>query len=104
MNNNQPNTDGSIFWDIGAALDDISVQLHQVQNMLQIYDEHIESELQFVREHDGGGGVSYFINRYDMLRSILEVTQLYVLNISKDLKRQVNAAYTAHKATKQESI
>lgn len=92
----QPNNS---LWDIGAELECISVQLHQVQNMLTIYDERIEEEINFMKSHQETG-IDFFLNRYDLLRSLLEVTQYFVVDISKSLKQQIDAAFEAHMSMK----
>ena len=101
MNNNHSADDKSLFWNIGNELDEINAQLKQVQDMLQIYDEQIESDMRFVREHERDSGASYFISRYDMLHSLLAVTQLQIINISKSITNQATVAYDAHMVAKQ---
>ena len=81
--------------DIGAALDDIHVQFYQVQNLLQIYDEHIEDDLKFIQNHATDGGARYFVDRYDLLRSLLEIIQLHTIRASKELRSQIDALYEA---------
>lgn len=89
------------FFDVGATLDDINVRLHQAQNMLCIYDENIEDELKFIREHEDIG-TSYFVGRYDIYRSLLEVIQLYIVDASRDLKQSIEVIYEAHRAATKE--
>lgn len=93
MNSNKSAAD---FWDIGAALDDINVRLHQAQNMLCIYDENIEDELKFIQEHEDIG-TRYFVDRYDIYRSLLEVIQLYIVDASRELKQSIEVIYEAHR-------
>ena len=91
----QPN---SVLWDIATALDDIGAQFHQVQNMLVLYDEQIEADITFLNEHKESGA-GYFIDRYDLLRSLMEITQFYIVDIHKSLKQQADVAYEAYRAT-----
>ena len=83
------------LWNIGAALDDVNVGLHQIRNLLQIYDEHIEDELEFIRKHGGNGVSTYFVDRYDLLRSLLEIIQLHAHNTAESLQKQIDAIYAA---------
>ena len=94
MNSNKTAAD---FFDVGATLDDINVRLHQAQNMLCIYDENIEDELKYIREHENIG-TRYFVDRYDIYRSLLEVIQLYIVDASRDLKQSIEVIYEAHRA------
>lgn len=98
MSNNKTAAD---FFDIGAALDDINVRLHQVQNMLCIYDENIEDELKYIREHENIG-TKYFVDRYDIYRSLLEVIQFYIVDANRDLKQSIEVIYEEHRAVANE--
>lgn len=51
------------LWDIANSLEDVGVGLHQLLNLLQIYDECIEDELEFVAKHTSDGTVRYLIDR-----------------------------------------
>ena len=89
------------LWDIANSLEDVSVGLHQLRNLLQIYDEHIEDELEFVAKHTGTGSVSYFIDKYDMLRSLLEVMQSHAKDTADTLQKQIDSICAAAKFQKQ---
>lgn len=82
------------LWDIGAELDDIHVQFHQVRNMLYVYDEHLEGELDFMKKCDAGY-VQHFIKRYDVLRSVMEVMQLRINDAIDAMRVQIDAVYEA---------
>ena len=82
------------LWDIGTELDDIHVQLHQVRNMLYVYDERLEGDLDFMKKCDVGC-VQHFIKRYDMLRSVMEVMQFRINNAIDAMQVQINALYEA---------
>ena len=85
------------LWDIATNLEDVRVGLHQLRNLLQIYDESIEDELEFVGKHPGSGSVSYFIDRYDLLRSLLEVMQDHARDTADILQKQIDSVYVAAK-------
>ena len=82
------------LWDIGAELDDIYVQIQQVRNMLYIFDEHLDGELDFMKEHTAGYA-KYFIKRYDMLHSVMEVMQLHINDAIDAMRVQIDAVYEA---------
>lgn len=82
------------LWDIAAELDDIHVQFHQVRNMLYVYDEHLEGELDFLKKHDDGL-TQHFVNRYDIIRSVMEVMQLRINDAIDAMQVQINALYEA---------
>lgn len=85
-------TAGTRLWDIGAELDGIYVQFHQVRNMLYIFDEHIEDDLNFLKRCNDGY-VQHFIKRYDMLRSVMEIMQLQINEAINAMRVQINAVY-----------
>lgn len=82
------------LWDIGAELDDIYVQIQQVRNMLYFFDEHLDGELDFMKEYNDGY-VKYFIKRYDMLHSVMEVMQLHINDAIDAMRVQIDAVYEA---------
>lgn len=84
------------LWDIATELDNIHVQLHQVCNMLYVYDEHLEGELDFLKKHDDGP-IQYFVNRYDLIRSVMEVMQLRINDAIDAMQVQIDALYEADK-------
>ena len=89
------------LWNIVTNLEDVSVGLHQLRNLLQIYDERIEAELEFVGKHPGSGSVSYFVDRYDMLRSLLEVMQSHAKDTADTLQKQIDSICASAKFQKQ---
>lgn len=82
------------LWGIGTELDDIHAQLHQVRNMLYIYEEHIEGEFDFLKRCNDGY-VQHFLKRYDMLRSVMEVMQLHLNGAIESMRLQIDAVYDA---------
>lgn len=87
--------------DIATNLEDVSVGLHQLRKLLQIYDERIEDELEFVGKHPGIGSVSYFVDRYDTLRSLLEVMHSHAKDTADTLQKQIDSICAAAKLQKQ---
>ena len=85
------------LWNIASELDDVSAGLHQIDNLLHVYEEHIENEIEFLKEHDTTGTARYFVDRYDMLRSLMEVIQLHVYGAADLLQKQIDAIYAADK-------
>ena len=87
-------TAATSLWNIGAELDDIHFQFHQIRNMLYIFDEHLDGELDFLKRCDDGY-VQHFIERYDMLRSVMEVMQLRINDTIDAMRVQIDAVYEA---------
>lgn len=82
------------LWDIGSELDDIHEQFHQVQNMLYVYNEHLDGELDYMKKIDNGL-IQHFIKRYDMLHSVMEVMQLRINDAIDAMQVQIDAIYEA---------
>lgn len=89
------------LWDIANSLEDVGVGLHQLLNLLQIYDECIEDELEFVAKHTSDGTVRYLIDRYDLLRSLLEVMQSHARDTAEILQKQIDSICAAAKKEQQ---
>ena len=82
------------LWDIGMRLDDIYVQFHQVRNMLYVYDEVIEGDLDFMKLSDDCYA-KHFLDRYDKLRSVMEVMQISINEAIDAMRAQIDAVYEA---------
>ena len=82
------------LWDIGDALDYIQVNLNQVSNMLEIFDEQIEGDLGYLKKTNDVYA-EMFVLRYDMLRSLLEVMKVNLHGAIEELRQQINAVYEA---------
>ena len=87
-------TAATCLWSIGTELDDIHFQFHQIRNMLYIFDEHLEGELDFMKQCDDSY-VQHFIKRYDMLRSVMDVMQLRINDAIDAMQVQIDAVYEA---------
>lgn len=82
------------LFDIAVNLEHIHVEFHRVENMLSVYDERIESDIEFL----GGikdGYVQHFISRYDALRSVMEVMQTNLCAAVNEMRSQIDAIYEA---------
>ena len=89
------------LWDIGNALDGAMTGLNQIENLLQIYDECIEADLRVVQKNAEDGYARYFVDRYDILRSLLEMIQIHTHNTAASLQEQVNAINAAIREERQ---
>lgn len=86
------------LWEIATNLENASMSLHQIRNLLQIYDEHIEDELKLVAKYnDSSSLASYFVDRFDLLRSLLETMQLRAKDTAEILQKQIDSIYDAAK-------
>ncbi len=91
------------LWSIGWELEGASVQLHRVQNLLYIFDERMESDLGFVKECHNGPAKA-FLDRYDMLHSVMELMQLHMNEAINALQVQIDAVYEASEKTKHKPL
>lgn len=87
-------TTSRTLFDIADELEHIHVAFHQVENMLSVYDEHLEGELDFMKKCDNGY-VQHFIKRYDMLHSVVEIMQLRINDAIDAMQVQIDAVYEA---------
>jgi len=85
------------LWEIGANLDDIYTQLGQIIDTLRIFEEKVDGDLDFLKECDGCA--KWFVERYDMTRSLMSVIQLHMINTLTEMRTQIDAIYeTSRKA------
>lgn len=91
------------LWDIGADLDDIHVQLEHVRNLLYVFDENMESELDFMKQSNDVF-VKHFLVRYDMLHSVMEVLRVHLSEAIDTMRPQIDAVYGADLKGKPRSI
>lgn len=66
------------------SIDDAVVFLEHVRNMLQLFEEHMEDELVFLKK-DGDAVARHFVSRYDLLRSQLDIIQFGVQDVAAGL-------------------
>ena len=93
MTTSQAETKTATIWDIASDLEGTHVHLHQIRNMLIIYDEHLESDLDFLKNNNKTA--AHFVDRYDLLRSMMEVMQSGLNSAVNEMEAQINALYDA---------
>lgn len=59
------------FWPIINAVDDCGAELERVRNLLCLYEEHLEREMESLDE-EKPWSITCIKNRYPMLKSLLE--------------------------------
>lgn len=84
------------LYKVGNDLDDVGVYLHRIINLLHIYEERIECEVEFLKENDTSGTARYFIDRYDLLRSLMDTIQNSAYDTAESLQKQIDAIYAAY--------
>ena len=91
MTNTQNDT-YSTLWRIGSDLDDTHSKLEYLLDLLQIYDEHLDREMDFIKKQDGPV-YGYIQERLSLLQSLLWVAREYLFNTAAELQVQINAVY-----------
>lgn len=91
MTNTQNDT-YSTLWRIGSDLDDTHSKLEYLLDLLQIYDEHFDDEMDFIKKQDGPV-YGYIQERLSLLQSLLWVAREYLFSAADELQVQVNAIY-----------
>lgn len=89
---------GSNLWGIANNADEIGIELERVQYMLQILNENLEDEVNFLKEANNGYA-QHFVSRYDMHRAQFEIAELWLhktreefAKIPDDLRNHCKAA------------
>ena len=85
------------LWNLGVDLENVKNRLNQIKNLLQVYEECLEEELSTTEKHKDEFFASYFSERYDLLRSLLGVTQLHLINTSSSLQSQIDSIFEAYR-------
>ena len=86
------------LWNIANEIADIDIELERVQNMLQILEETLESEVSFLKE-SSNGYVQYFVSRYDLCRTQLEVSAMWLSETREVIKHLPPAIRSHYKTT-----
>ena len=86
------------FFEIASAVDDILGQLDRVQNLTNLFDEHLETELNSLEERPELAPA--FLARAPMLNALLFTIEQTMSNMSSDLQDLSEQAMESHKATK----
>lgn len=80
------------FFEIGSDLENIQVELERVRNVLYVFDQHLEEEIDFMSESDDGY-IKRFIKRYEMLSSMMELIKIHLDSAIDSMRPQINAVY-----------
>ena len=86
------------FFNIASAADTIRSQLERVQNLTTLFDEHLENELDSLK--DAPGLAAVFVDRAPMLTALLFTIESGLTSISRDLQdlsAQAMENFKAHK-------
>lgn len=84
------------LWNIGADFDDIHFQLNNILNTIYIFEEQLDSEVEFLKRCDDAYA-KHFIQRYDMIKSLLDVIRSYTCDTLNDMRMKIDAVYEADK-------
>lgn len=87
-------------WETREALEEAGIALHRIENLLQIYEEHIEEELQYLHKYEKNGVPGHFVARYDLLRSLLESIQAHTRDASNSVQQHLDTIREATSAEK----
>lgn len=98
MTNTQNDT-YSTLWRIGSDLDDTHSKLEYLLDLLQIYDEHFDDEMDFIKKQDGPV-YGYIQERLSLLQSLLLVARDYLYNMKDELQKQIDYVYHEGKKAK----
>ncbi len=91
------------LWDTCSELEGTHVQFYQIRNLLYVYDEHMENEIDFLQKSNDGY-VKLFISRYDRLRSMIEIMLLHFNEAIEAMRTQIDDAYEAERRISQRPI
>lgn len=86
------------FFEVASAAEGIAIQLETVQNLTALFDDHLASELENLKE--GPDLVTAFLDRAPMLTALLFAIEKGLTNISRNLMDLSDQAMESHKAQK----
>lgn len=89
----------STLFHIGSELDDTHFKLEYLQDLLQIFDEHFDDEMEFIKKQDGPV-YKYIHERLGLLQSLLWVSRDYLYNTKDELQKQIDYVYHEGKKAK----
>ena len=84
------------LWNIGTEFDEIHTQLNHILNMINVFEEQLDGEVDFLKKSDDGFAY-HFVQRYDMIQSMLFIIQTYTYDTLRDMRIQIDAVYEADK-------
>lgn len=82
----------SLLWDAASDLEGACGELEQLQDVLTIYSEHLDAELDFAKSQ-GDAIAKYLSSRCALLRSLMSVAQTYLSDIIHSMQKMADAAY-----------
>lgn len=85
------------MFDVLTGFEDCLVYVDRIRDMLQIYDEQLESELNVLKKHGGQGGVTFFLNRNGLLKSLLDSIRMQLYDISDEMGKNLECGYEIEK-------
>lgn len=80
------------LFDIGTELDDVHSQFYRIINLLYIFDEHLEGDLDFLKRSNDVYA-KHFLKRYEILHSMMDVIQISINEASDNMQQQIDAIY-----------
>ena len=80
------------LFEVGTELENILVQATRVDNLLSLFEEDIEREVESLAEGDCWS--RYFKERYSRLRSLMESIQQQHSELLCALQKPIDAVYT----------
>lgn len=89
-----------LFIDLANAADDIIAELERIQSGLQLLDEGLGDEVQFL-DRSKDGYAKHFVCRYDLYRGLLEMTTISLHNYRKEFSDRYNELWEAYKGQPQ---
>lgn len=90
------------FFELASMTDDIRNKLETIRNLTNLFDEHLETELDSLK--DAPGLAAVFVDRSSMLTALLFTIESGLTNISRDLQElsdQAMESFKAHKESQQ---
>ncbi len=93
MNNLKVNS----LFDVVAGFEESLCDVERVSNMLQIYDEGMETELSALEEYVNPKIADYFSQRIQMFKSLFYSVQFQLIQTSDSMKRLIDAGFDLEK-------
>ena len=89
-----------LFVDLANAADDIIAELDRIQSGLQLLEEGLSDEVQFL-DRSEDDYAKHFACRYDLYRGLLEMTMISLYDYRKEFSDRYNELWEAYKAQPQ---
>ena len=82
-----------------SDLDDNNVEIERARDMLQLFDEHLDSELEVLRK-EKQWATEYFLNRFHLLRSLLDAIEIQLSDTAVSMAETLQKGYDIYHAAK----